>query len=403
MITALTAFLAISTKGDPIGSQFMELPCQFLPNSVGHVFTTIVQTEDGRSHLFLVDTGSAESWISPHAVSAFNEQSSETKLALRLQSPTSSDSETVTFRASVDTYGVDSALKQTLRGISVEGTLGLNAFQHAQVLLDYAQDRVWLRIGHPTKLTRQGVAGLMGTSVGVFSVDQPLRADSILAVPLTETRSGSYTVKANIGGKIAQLTVDTGSEILALHKRKYSVSAIQAIGKSGGLTSKGDYQAICGVSPTTTIGKWSLPWPNIYQDEDDEDDGGVISPAEFGSDTVLLDLRAHVLYVKAGTDNDWGEAALFQFTGLKCRIIDGQVWMAGDGGEAAFASFKNEQILSIRGIPSQQVLMDLKDQLKGNRSARNRLFKLLISQWPTAEITVLDHDKPQGIRFPRHA
>ncbi|HVT13656.1 MAG TPA: aspartyl protease family protein [Fimbriimonadaceae bacterium] len=298
-----------------------------------------VRTSDGKDHLFLVDSGSDDSYVSSSAVAETERKKDRTTVHIDV-GPTQVAA--IAFVAPPD------KIPASIGGLQTEGVLGLNLLQRLQLEIDYDSEEVQARCG----------SALPGAGPGY--------------VPYLMDRDTArlFAVTTELRGKSYRLCVDTGATALVLDSAKVSLDGLQPLPPSKIHTFGGTAESQRYLIDSMKLGERETPWMVAYAQrwtESDPDDGA-IGTAQFGGSKVILDFPGSCLYVSKS--DAIGDAAS-RILGLPVKIDAGNlsfrenlkgIFRSSSGAKiVALRSFKAESILSAlkaRGAEARKTLVD---------------------------------------------
>lgn len=304
-------------------------PADFQPISAtisGLYVAAEVHTSDGKDHLFLVDSGSNESYVSRKALSKRDQTRDRTEVRLDI-GPT---------QVSATAFAVTpDQIPASIGGLSVEGVLGLNLLKQVQLEIDYDVQTVRARYGSPLP----GVPGY-----APFLMDRDA--------------AHLFAVSAEFAGKVVRLCVDTGATALVLDSGKLALDGLQSLPSSKIHTFGGASESQRYLIDSVKLAGREIPWMVAHAQhwrENDPDDGA-IGTAQFGGSKVVVDFPGSCLYV---AEPDSASDAASRILGIPVRIEAGNLKFR-ENLTGIFRSSSGAKIVALRNFKAESILAALK-------------------------------------------
>lgn len=307
----------------------LSLPADFQPISVkmsGFYVAANVRTSDGKGHLFLVDSGSNESYVSRKALSERDQTRDRTEVRLDI-GPT---------QVSATAFSVPSdQIPASVGGLPIEGVLGINLLKQIQLEIDYDGQTVRARYGSP-------LPGAPGYTPFLMDRDA----------------AHLFFVSAEFGGKNVRLCVDTGATALVLDSGKVILDGLQALPSSKMHTFGGTSESRRYLIDSVKLAGREMPWIVVHAQpwkEPDPDDGA-IGTAQFGGSKVVVDFPGSCLYV---AEPDAASDAASRILGMPVKIEADNLKFR-ENLTGIFRSSAGARIVALRSFKAESILGALK-------------------------------------------
>ncbi|HTQ09458.1 MAG TPA: aspartyl protease family protein [Fimbriimonadaceae bacterium] len=292
-----------------------------------------VHTKDGKSHLFLVDSGSNESYVFDSAVSDGERRQGQAEIRLDV-------GPTQVFALAEPAPAAKIAT--SIAGLDTEGVLGLNLLKQIQLDVDYDADTVSARYGGPLSSPGAGFSPLL----------------------MGKDTDGLYTVAGQIGSAHVRLCVDTGASATVLDSSRVDLSAYQVLPSAKLRTFDGGSDAKRYLLDSVKLGDRVYPWMVAYSRPWKTSEEGAIGVDQLGSGHLILDFPGACVYLAA---SDPVSDSARRVLGLPVRVEGDSLWF-GDNLPDRFKSSAGAKIVAIRSTKVADVVAALKGS--GSKDAK---------------------------------
>lgn len=330
------------------------LPNQWydLPSKSDGKFFAIYGTVDGLEdplHL-LLDSGSTHSYLSESAWKKCTNQDPtvipSAPVSLKL---------TGTLLLNLNVRPANLArIDSVVKGIKLDGILGIKEMAKVDWKLDYSQRKVSARLHGSAEFAEQ------------------IDGQRTLQFPMIATSDGRYSVNITVGKPNIYAIVDTGADgtsIATFNDRPATFGRVKVV------TAKGLLLYDCYLQEQVQLGANRLPWM-IFQTRRNQTPN-ILGVAGLGADQVIIDWLGHKLTVIFSGDDFYSSKLLSRLLGFPVAVVDGKIYL--DSGtvpinRGGFVS--NVLSMSVERIGPYsytQILMMIKHP---SSSARNKVTQL---------------------------
>jgi len=266
------------------------------------VFYTNVVGPDDKEHLFLVDSGSPVSMLSPELATRAKAKGQRLRVGLRVGSQE--------LRVTPD-VGAAGTMARVFGRRTVEGILGMDVLSNLQLLLDYRDQTIKVRLGVPLTLG-EASSSLSAPLAGVHRIE------------LTQTPAGFCTVQLRTGGHELHPVLDTGSGCTMANLRRLVGARIWEVGTTQTTLWNGKRDVLAYLVQSMSADHLELPWVLAIDVPQNIDVGdGAITPARISPGIALIDFPGRAMYfVKKGIEDRQVSEALSEMT-LRRFVVDG--------------------------------------------------------------------------------
>ena len=312
-----------------------------------------VQTADGKSHRFLVDSGSDVSLVDPALAKRYG-VSAKQKLELTVDVGGNAK-----FRFAASPYrGLGYSNEQSL-GSGVEGVLGSDALAALQVELDSEHGKLLARFSQEPLSLANGSSQLL----------LPGLTGAVENLPMVSTDDGDFAVETKVGGQSFQLELDTGSGILALPAASIKKLGLSRMAVSKAALATGDKRVQLYLARDVSLGDIKLLWP-VFLDSGEE--YGVIGTFALPCKNLIIDFPGKRLLLLKPSPTDELNQATSAFLGYQAAVENGDIVVFGGPADATAKAVANE----VAGRPARELLQDMVAWQNGDTSSWKKLRSL---------------------------
>ncbi len=291
----------------------------------GQFIAAQVHTADGKSHWFLVDSGSNESYVRRTVVS--DSERKHDVAVVRLDIGPN--------RVFANAEPVDPAkISTSVPDLPTEGVLGLNLLKQIQLDVDYDAHAVKARFGGALSWAGQGFVPIL----------------------LQRDADNLYTLTGKVGATAVRLCVDTGATALIFDSARVDLSRFQKLGASRFGTFGGPELSDRFLVDSLTLGERDYSWVIAFSRSWKSSDDGTIGTGELGGSHVILDFPGSCVYV---AKPDQLSQAAARLLGIPV-VVDANGLRFRDGLPSKFTSSSGAKIVAIRGMRADSFVSALK-------------------------------------------
>jgi predicted aspartyl protease len=288
---------------------------------------TQILTSDGKRHLFLIDSGSNESYVLKTAVSERDRTRNSVEVRFDVGG-------TQVFGAVEPVDG--SRIPVAIAGLKPEGVLGLNILKQVQLEIDYDAQTVRARYGPALNWAGPGYSTLI----------------------LNKDADNLFTVTGQIGSRAVRLCVDTGATTLVLDSKKLSLKDFQKLPSTKIHTFEGSVEMDRYLIDTMKLGDKAVPWMIAYNHPWPDSDDGTIGSSILGGSKVVLDFPGSCVYVSKS--DPIGDAAS-RVLGLPLKVENDELYFR-DLVPDYLKPWAKAKVLALRRLKAADLLAALKGQ-----------------------------------------
>lgn len=308
----------------------------------GHFIAVEVHTSNGKPHMFLLDSGSNESYVSNEIASDSERKHDEAVVRLDI-----GGAQVIANAEPVDPKKIPVAIP----GLPTEGVIGMNLLRQVQLDIDYSAKTVKARFGD----------ALSWAGAGFTPVLMSKDPDSL------------FTIPAQIGDRHLRLCVDTGATAMVLDSRRVDLKDYDKLPSTKLHTFNGQAETNRFLIDSMKLGEQVAPWMIAYSHPWPTSDDGTIGTAQLGSSRVVLDFPGACIYLER--PDQMSEAAE-RILGIPVRV-DASGLRFKDNLPSGFKSASGAKIVAVRWLKSDIFLSALQGKSPDSRKTLVEAFKAM--------------------------